>query len=110
MKYELGYHSSEVACPHVALRADDGTRDEVVDLRLHHTTDALDDPAFTKSLAAVELLLDRANKLLQRGDLSISFSGEAAERFQNLLDEFKGFGVTITPQEGEPYEAVLVGP
>jgi hypothetical protein len=70
--YELGYHSSEVTCPHIALRNDElGTRDEFVDLRLYHvstSTDgenwAVEDESFIQSKAAVELLLARANGLI----------------------------------------------
>lgn len=46
---------------------------------------------------------------LQDG-LSISFAGEAYETFQKLLQECKGYGVTLTTHDGERIEGVLVGP
>lgn len=67
MHYELGYHSSEATCPHIALVADDGSRNDIVDLRLYFVSDDLDtDVAFSESKSAVELLLDRANESLRR--------------------------------------------
>jgi hypothetical protein len=42
--------------------------------------------------------------------MQISFAGEAYEAFQNLLRQCRGYGVTITTQDGEVFDAVLVGP
>lgn len=42
--------------------------------------------------------------------LSISFSGEASEAFADWLTGRRNWYVRITPQEGEPFDAVLVGP
>lgn len=48
---------------------------------------------------------------------SISFRGEAAESFANILQEFTGWTVEVTPESGaeqeglgdEPFDAVLLG-
>jgi hypothetical protein len=41
----------------------------------------------------------------------IEFAGEAYESFQQALEKMVGYGVTITPlEDGEPFEAVLIGP
>ena len=41
--------------------------------------------------------------------LSISFAGEASEGFADRIDHMKDWYVLITPQEGQPFDAVLVG-
>lgn len=39
--------------------------------------------------------------------LSVSFSEDASETFANWVRDHDGWYVRITPQEGEPFEAVL---
>lgn len=41
--------------------------------------------------------------------LSLSFSGDASEGFADRVTNMKGWYVLITPQEGEPFEASIVG-
>lgn len=41
--------------------------------------------------------------------LSISFSGEASEAFSAWVSQRNDWYVRITPQEGEPFDAVLIG-
>lgn len=42
-------------------------------------------------------------------DLSISFSGEASEGFADRINDMQDWYVRLTPQEGEPFDAVIVG-
>lgn len=41
--------------------------------------------------------------------MKISFEGEAYEGFQTALDRMYGYGVSITTQAGETFDAVLIG-
>lgn len=41
--------------------------------------------------------------------MRIEFAGEAYELFQQTCDKAKGWGVKVTPQEGEPFDARLLG-
>ena len=41
--------------------------------------------------------------------LSISFSGEASEAFAEWVDGRRDWYVRITPQDGEPFDAILLG-
>jgi hypothetical protein len=41
---------------------------------------------------------------------SISFPGEAAEIFRGKIEEMLGYGVTVTTDQGERIDGVLVGP
>lgn len=47
--------------------------------------------------------------LYEQQNLSISFSGEAGESFAARIDGLATYAVRITPQEGEPFDAVIVG-
>ena len=43
------------------------------------------------------------------GRMCIEYHGEAYESFRNALDLMHGYGCEITPIEGEPFDAILVG-
>lgn len=64
--YEVGYHSSEIECPHVALTTD-GKRDEIFDLRIYFDGEMGDEtnPAYVKSKAALDLMVERANAAIR---------------------------------------------
>ena len=47
---------------------------------------------------------------MKDGRMCIVFEGEAYESFQNALTRMHGYGCTITPTEGEPFDAILLGP
>ncbi len=40
----------------------------------------------------------------------LEFAGEAYETFQDALHKMEGYGVTITPLEGDAFDAELIGP
>ncbi len=42
--------------------------------------------------------------------LTLSFDYEAGETYERLLRELAGLTVRITPEEGEPFDATLIGP
>ena len=39
----------------------------------------------------------------------ISFTGESSESFANLLQHLPSYTVEVVPEEGEPFDAVLLG-
>jgi hypothetical protein len=41
--------------------------------------------------------------------LSISFGEGAEETFENIVDNMRNYCVQVTPQEGEPFDAELLG-
>lgn len=44
-----------------------------------------------------------------KDDYGFTFSGEAYEWFRGLADRGEGLCVCVTPQEGDPFDAELVG-
>jgi hypothetical protein len=41
---------------------------------------------------------------------SITFSPEASDSLNTALDAISGFTVQVTPEEGVPFDATLIGP
>lgn len=63
--YEIGWHSSEIECPHVAFAIESGGREELFDIRLYSMDEGNDqDAAYEESKEALELLVRRANEAL----------------------------------------------
>lgn len=85
MQYEIGYHSSEIECPHVALVDDEGERDEIFDVRLYHLSSPVAeyDPAFMASRDGLARLVARANRLLARDNAT---QGAEIERYRAALE------------------------
>jgi hypothetical protein len=109
--YEIGYHSSDLQNPHVAFVDESGQREDIFDVALYFIDDdkVPNDPAYVESKDALDRLIVLANRALDASTMSISFAGEAYESFQSALDRMRGYGVTITTQNGEVFDAVLVG-
>lgn len=83
--YSIGYHSSDIECPHVALITD-GKVDEIFDVRLPFNGDGGDetDPAYVEGLAALTTLLERANAAIATPTIDVR---EAITRLQDMQDE-----------------------
>jgi hypothetical protein len=50
-----------------------------------------------------------AAKYAEQENLSLSFSGEASELFSNYVTGMNDYYVRITPQEGDPFDAQIIG-
>jgi hypothetical protein len=71
---------------------------------------ALDHDDFVSLVEIVEEERERRGGLRDpAGEMLIGYDGEAYETFQRAIASMPGYGVTITPVEGDPFEAVLVG-
>ena len=89
MKYGIGWHSSDETACHVAFTDAEGEVDEIFDVTLHSLDDD-NDAARKESLAALELLVARANGTL-----------DAIARIQVMTEEAEA----RIPQ-GSEYEAM----
>ena len=64
-RYEVGQHSSDIEHVHVALVTEDGGRDDLFDVALYYEGEPSEsDPAYRESLAALNMLVARANAVL----------------------------------------------
>lgn len=86
MKYELGYHSSDIEHPHVAFVLDNGAREELFDVSLYSMDVGNEqDGAYVESREALDLMVSRANASIGTDAAVKAIRDESAKREEAFL-------------------------